>query len=222
MARLLPIMLTAALLAGGCGGDDGDAGQARTVEPTTTTTSATDEVTTTAEAPADVALDHVVVQLSDMPTGWSVSPPDEDSDDAFCEERDPFNEVEPQEEAEAAFQQSEFGPFVASGASLYADDDEASQVMGLLTDMADACQSFTQTEDDGTETEYTIGALSFPDLGDDTFAFRMSGTTPFGPLNLDVVAVREGSIVVAIINGGLGAADSELTESLIRTMADRV
>lgn len=223
MRPWLSVLLAGTLAAACSSGDDG--GQARTVDPPRTTTTPADETTTTISSPTPeaAALEQVVVQLSDMPTGWAVSPPEEEeSDDAFCDGLDPFNEVTPQDEAESTFQQSDFGPFVASGASLYKDDDEAAGVMDRLTDMANTCQSFTQPEDDGTETEYTISALSFPDLGDDTFAFRMAGTTAFGPLNLDVVAVRDGALVLAVINGGLGAADSELTESLMQTMAERV
>lgn len=222
MKRLLGLLSVAALVCAGCGGDDGD-GQARTVEAsTTTTTEPSEDSTTTSAAPA--ALDAVVLQLTDMPTGWSVAPPDEDDDDSddFCDGADPFNEIEPKEDAESNFQQSEFGPFASSGASIYEDDDQAGEVLDLLADMANDCQSFTQVEDDGTETEYTITPLSFPDLGDDTFAFRMSATTFLGPLTLDGVAVRDGDLVVTIVHGGIGAVDSALTESLMRDMLDRV
>lgn len=208
------IVLVGTLLCGACGGGDGGGGQARTVNPTKSSSTA---------APRDVALSEVVVQLSDLPTGWSVSPPEneDEADDSFCEGRDPFNEIPPQAEAESSFQQSDFGPFVDSGASLYTDD-EASEVMDRLAEMANACQSFMQTEEDGTETTYTTSPLSFPDLGDDTFAFRVSGSTMLGPINLDVAAVREGAIVLFVGNGGLGAADTQLTEQLLRTMLRRL
>lgn len=55
-----------------------------------------------------------------------------------------------------------------------------------------------------------------------TDPIRTSGSTPFGPLNLDIVAVRDGAVVVSSINGGLGAADSDLSETLMRTMVDRL
>lgn len=222
MKRLVSVLAVAALVAAGCGGGDDD-GQARTVEPpTTTTTEPSEDTTTTTAAPA--ALDAVVLQLGDLPTGWSVSPPDEEEDtsDDFCDGADPFNEIAAQEEAESNFEQSELGPFAASGASVYEDDDQAGEVLDLLAAVANDCQSFTQVDEDGAEVEYTITPLSFPDLGDDTFAFRMSATTFIGPLALDMAAVREGSLVVTVIHGGFGAVDSALTETLMRTMLDRV
>jgi hypothetical protein len=221
--RLPAVILVGGALIAGCGGGDDADGQARTVDPTSTTVKEKASTTTTASS-KDVDLDQVVVQLSDLPTGWSVSPPDseDETDDSFCEGQDPFNEIKAKEEVESSFQQSDFGPFVASGASIYTGDDQADEVMGLLTTMANKCQKFTETDDDGTKTEYTISPLSFPDMADDTFAFRMSAMSPFGPFNLDVAAVRDDDTVVSIINGGIGAADSDLTESLMRTMVGRL
>jgi hypothetical protein len=209
-----------ALLLAACGDDD-DNGQAQTIE--TTTTVAEEGSSTTSGASSD--LSDVVVQLDDMPAGWSVTPPesDDDTDDELCEGQDPFNEIEPQDEAESGFQQSELGPFVSSAASQYADEDQAGEMMDQLAEATNACQSFTQTDEDGTETEFTISALSFPDLGDETFAFRLAATTMLGPLTMDFAVVREGSTGLLIANGGLGAApDSELTESLLQTMLDRL
>jgi hypothetical protein len=217
-------VLISALLLGSCGGggEGGEDGQARTVETTTTTEGEEPTPTSTTVPPRDIALNEVIVQLGDLPTGWSPSAPEDDGeDDSFCEGHDPLNQIEPTEEAESSFQQSDFGPFVFAGAGTYTGD-QASEVMDAFAETADACQSFTETDEDGAETTYTISPLSFPDLSDDTFAFRMSATSPLGPFNLDVAAVRKGTVVLIIVNGGLGAADSALTEKLMRTMVDRL
>lgn len=145
-----------------------------------------------------------------------------EDDEGFCEGRDPFNEVEPVDEAETGFQQSDFGPFVFADAARFTAGG-AERVVDAVAEMGQACQSFTQAEDDGTETAYTISPLSFPALGDDAVAFRMTGANEaFGSLTLDVVAVRVDEVVVALINGGLGAADTGLTETLTRAMIERI
>ncbi len=215
-------LVVVTVLLGACGADDDTAAdRAGTVESSTTEDGGTPS-TAPAEDAEERPLEDVVLQLSDLPTGWSAAPAEEDDDESFCDGRDPFNEIEPQDEAESTFQQSELGPFVVSAASRYSDDAEAAEVLDLLADVAEACQSFSVTEDDGSETEYTITPLSFPELGDDTFAFRMSATTVLGPITLDLAAVQEGPIVVSVGNGGLGSADGELTEALMRTMVDRL
>ena len=164
------------------------------------------------------------MQLDDLPAGWSVFPSEGEGepDDEICEGHDPFNEIEAQDEAKSVFQQSEFGPFVTSLAAQFEDDGEAGEVMDQLSEAASACQSFTQTDEAGIETVYTIAPLPFPDLGDETFAFRLSAATAYGPVALDYASVREGAFVVSVINGGFGPPDTALTESIAQTMLDRL
>ena len=217
MRRTSIILASAVLLLAGCGDDDGDQGQ--TVE--TTTTEGHDGSTT---GSGDVELSEVVVQLDDLPAGWSVFPSEGEGepDDEICEGHDPYNEIEAQDEAESVFQQSELGQFVTSLAAQFTDDGEAGEVMAQLSEAANACQSFTETDEDGIETAYTIAPLPFPDLGDETVAFRLSATTAYGPIALDYASVREGEFTLSVINGGFGPPDTALTESLAQTMLDRL
>jgi len=223
-AALAALILTAGPLAG-CGSDD--AGEAaRTVEPTTTAAQEPDADTDgdDDEVPAPARpLAEVVVQLGDLPTGWAVMPPEEseDADDAFCEGHDPLEAIEPVEEAESTYSQGDFGPYLTSLAGRYTDEETARSILDALAVAVDACQSFTETED-GAEITYTFSPLSFPKLGDDTYAARLSATTPFGPLAMDMAFTRVGDHVLAIINGGFGSADSALTETLLRLMVDRI
>lgn len=230
--RRAALVIAVTLVGASCGDDDD---QARTVEVTTTTateTSAAPEETsteltatstTTTEAAAPSAMDSVVVSLQDLPAGWTASTPEEDEeDDEICDGQDPFNAVEPVEEAESNFEQGSFGPFLSSIAGRYASTDDAQGVLDAVAGAVDQCQTFTDVDDDGTEVTYTFAALSFPKLGEDTYAARLSATTPFGPLALDFAFAREGDAVAAVINGGLGAADTALTESMLRLMVDRL
>lgn len=231
--RRVALALALALVAASCGDDDD---QARTLEATTTSTTeavaeteepaaeAEDSTTTTTEEAPPSSMDSVVVTLQDLPSGWTVSAPDEEDeeDDEICNDQDPFNAVEPVEEAESNFEQGSFGPFLSSIAGRYASTDDAQDVLDALAAAVDQCQTFTDVDEDGTEITYTFTALSFPKLGDDTYAARLSANSPFGPLALDFVFARKGDTVAAIINGGLGAADTALTESMMRLMVDRL
>lgn len=229
--RRAALVVAVALIGASCGDDDD---QSRTVEDTTSSTpeasasqeagtESTETSTTTTEAPAPSAMDSVVVSLQDLPTGWTASTPEEDEkDDEICDGHDPFNAVEPVEEAESHFEQGSFGPFLSSVAGRYASADDAQGVLDAVADAVDQCQTFTDVDDDGNEMTYTFAALSFPKLGDDTYAARLSATTPIGPLALDFALARDGDAVVAVINGGLGAADTALTESMLRLMVHRL
>ena len=230
--RRIALVVALALVAASCGDDDD---QARTVEATTTSTTEPaaeleesaagpeESATTTTEQAPPSAMDSVVVRLQDLPSGWTVSAPDEDEDDdEICNDQDPFNLVEPVEEAESNFEQGIFGPFLSSIAGRYASTDDAQGVLDALADAVDQCQTFTDTNEDGTETTYTFSALSFPNVGDGTYAARLSADGPFGSLALDFALARVDDAVVAVINGGLGAADTALTESMLRLMVDRL
>ena len=62
-------------------------------------------------------------------------------------------------------------------AGRYTDSGTAETLVAAFTDAVNACQSFTETDpDSGATIEYRFDPLSFPDLGDGTFAARLTGT----------------------------------------------
>ena len=213
--------------------ENGDDSEARTVEETSSTTSTTsttaepesdDETTTTADSGGRGSLDDVVLELDDLPTGWSVSPDDSsESDDTFCDEADPFTDLnEADDKADSDFQQSDFGPFVGSIAAQYGGDSDAEGVLDSFENAVEACREFTETDEDGATITYRFDPLSFPQLGDDTFATRLSATTVLGPFAFDIVIARVDDTVAGVFHGGFGGIDSALTEELLREMVDRI
>ena len=64
------------------------------------------------------------------------------------------------------------------------------------------CPSFTSTVN-SEMTKFTVSALSFPNLGDQTFATRMTGGTQSITATLDVVIVGVGHNMVSFVAGGL-------------------
>ena len=87
------------------------------------------------------------------------------------------------------------------------------------------CGEWTE-EDDGTTTEWTLREISFPDLGRESVAFRMSTVTFLGPLKSELVIVRHspwfgGDTVIHIAGlSSLGSADNSL-EELVRLADDK-
>jgi len=76
------------------------------------------------------------------------------------------------------------------------------------------CRTFTSKADDGGTVTVKLGALSFPNLGEETL--RMTADSQGLTLAGDVVVIRQDTIQVVITNLGVGAVDTQLTETVAR------
>jgi len=224
MRRLLaPLAILLVLVS--CGSDDDDSDRADTLEETTTTSVAEEASTTTSE-PEDAdsgpvtqeALSGALLTVDDLPSGWAVSPPDEDEDDDdFCEDAPKYRQ--PVMEAEVEFQESDFGPFAFEAIGTY---DDASAYMDEIRAAVEACRDFTETDEDGSESKGSFQPLSFPKFGEETFATRLSGEGGGFPFSGDIVIVRLDDELVMMIGSlavmGGGVDDFE---DLVRKAVDR-
>lgn len=216
-ARLAAAALASlAVLFTSCGDDGGSSERAETVRESTTTTTAAgndaDEPAADGEerdAEVETELEQRALEVGDLPTGWSVSPEDDDESDDDGDESDMGDEcgleddilpddVEPLAEVEREFQKSEIGPFVFVSLTRF-PGGRAEEAMAALNTMVQECREYTSTDEDGMTMRGTFGPLSFPERGDQTFAARMSvdaqGMTGQG----DLVAVRKGDHVVLMM-----------------------
>lgn len=231
MARKLPPFLLTAIgiiILGACGGGNDRADTVDVSTPTATAkTGSTTTVPGTIAAPSATAeqevdagvLSKVVLTLEDMPAGWIVSPPSadgEDSDD-FCGAE---AKLQPKNLADAEFKQSDFGPFVAQRASLFSVGD-AKKAMDSIRDTFKSCGA-TWTSSDTPPMTWTISALSFPKIGDETFAVRLSttGVPLFGVAQVDVLYFRKGPVTEVLGYIALGPATA--TASPLEPMAKKV
>lgn len=220
------------------GGDD----RARTVEgltetETTATTApatADDDTTSPEEEPAASGdLDDLVLTLDDMPSGWTTAPElsegdDDDtagSDTSFCGVDDAELDIDDEatRSAEAAFKESDFGPFVLHAIGEVPDPAVAEQALDTMLDAASQCEEWTETDDEGAEITYSISPLSFDNVGDDTIAFRMSADTEMMPLTIDMVMWKQGSYLSLVSVFGVGGgSDADLLTELVEEAAGRL
>ena len=234
------ILLTAAgfvsALAVACGGGNE---RATTIQSTVTplqATAAPEETATIVEtsSPATATpnddeiaerLSAALLSIEDMPTGWAVGPPDEDED----ENENDICGISSGQFAEGAaarvtanFQESEFGPFLAQVIDFFPDGD-AERVMTEFSDAFGSCTEWTDIDEDGTETTWRLSPLSFPKVGDETFAFRMSTVTFLGAFEVDFIVWRRGDVVEVIGHSMIGfeGIDSEQTEAFVRQADER-
>ena len=223
LAVLVSVLVVAACSSGG-------SDRAETVSPVapTPTEAATADEAEGVEAVEITAeeLSAALLTLDDMPTGWTISPPDEDDDDdgtELCGQE--FGEVaEAVDRAEASFNQSDLGPFIVQTLGLFREG-EAGQNLALFVEAAGSCSEWTAVDSEGEETNWRISALSFPKFGDETFAFRLSSDpTIIGIVTVDAIIVRRGDVILLLAHLAFGfeGVDSELTESLTRIADEKL
>jgi hypothetical protein len=213
----------------GCGGGDGDE-RARTVTPTTTAPD-DDAEGGGEEALTEEQLQAALLTVADLPTGYTAgADDDEDEDDskttgkdAECSER--FAALDAAEDqavakADADFEGG-FGVVLEQDLSSFDDEDALKDRVDNVVDVLSDCPSFTDTDDEGVTTEFTIGQLSFPKLGDDTVALAITGKAQELDIRANLVVVRLGRTLMTVTQGGL-TVDPAALEQATRTGLDKL
>lgn len=171
---------------------------------------ATVETPTNEPTVQDEDLAEALLRLEDLPAGWSPTPPgddDNDDDSGFCNQPPAVDPTAARASASADFQQSEFGPFFSQTLASYSSDD-AKSIMKAIKDTLGSCSEWVQVADDGTSMTWHLLPLSFPKVGDETFAARLSTSDVpfFGAMQGDVVFWRRGNLIESVIYLTIGPA----------------
>lgn len=192
-------------------------------QPTDEPTAApvTPEPEPTAEPAGDTAdvdqqaLLAALLTLDDMPTGWTGTAPTVESRTpggtyaSFCAAELPARSIAA---AAVDFEKSALGPLFSQTIVLYPDGDSAEAAFDDLLEAARNCPEMT----DSAGNTNTFSPLSFPAIGDETFAMRSSGL-----VELDIINIRVDDALITIMHGGLGAVDSAQTETFARAAVER-
>ncbi|MCW2746024.1 MAG: hypothetical protein JWM48_2574 [Mycobacterium sp.] len=201
----IPVVLSAA----GCSSSSSDS-RATTVDPPSSSASAgapaggsaTHSSLTQAQAQA------ALLSVTDLPTGWTADTSSTSPDSGFsgCSALEAVggHSKANRAKAEGSFTAGGVGPLLQEMVAV-PSDETAAQAMTKLRSALNTCRSFTSTDADGKKTTFTTSALSFPKLGDETFAVQITAPNPLGQLVADVVVVRLGNTVVELAYAGLGA-----------------
>lgn len=186
----------------------------------------------------DKQIEKALLTVDDMPSGYSedpelVSDEDEEDDEVTsgspkCEElmsaMGDEDDEKPFGEGEVGFKEGDFGPFIMESIASH-KGDTIEKAMKELRDAFTMCKKFESTDKEGAVTKFTVARMSFPDLGDDTVAVKMSGKEDeLGfTFTFNLVAVRVDQNVVLLVNFGIGGAmDGTKFEKLARLAVDRV
>ena len=79
------------------------------------------------------------------------------------------------------------------------------------------CCTFSTKAEDGSTVTMDLGPLSFPKLGEETFALRIPADSQGLTLAGDMVVIRQDAVGILITNLALGTVDTQLTETVART-----
>ena len=203
----------------------GDRAATVPTQTTTTVTAAQPTATTTGGAPIRrEELLRALLAVDDMPTGWTTSPSGpniESQGNNICGQ--PLDTQRRVEQVSVGFQRSQSGPFLLQTVGVY-ERGGAAAFMESLKRASESCTTWTVTGREGKITVWKLAPLSFPKLGDETFAFRLSIDTGVLPGESDVVFVRRGDIVSLLEYAGVSLAtvDSQQTETIVRKADEKL
>jgi hypothetical protein len=198
-----------------------------TATPTSTSTPTSTPTITPTPTPKPLTqadLEKALISLDDLPAGWAVRT--EDEEDEANKETFTFLCQEYQKKsiakASADFQKGQVGPFLMNSVVTYPPGEAESQFADMLS-AVDQCATFTDTQD-GTTTEWTVTPISFPKLGEQSFAIRASSEFVLGFIEVDSVYIRIGDTITSIqyMVLGLQSIDSTQTEQFARIAGENL
>lgn len=230
-----------ALLITGCG--SGDGGRATTVKTAEASRGASDAVPTRAgsstastatasETPqteiSESKLKTALLSLDEMPTGFTLGDPTDDDDgkaqagDDACAKRfddlDKLGEGVKTAKAERDFMKGAglSGSFLNQSLSAYKNKADATKMISAAINVLSECPKFVDVDEQGEKTTFTLKPLSFPKVGDQTFATAMTGSTKDLDISGQLVINRVGSVVQLVGHLGLMGADVDVTDKVVR------
>ena len=220
-----------ALLLAACGGGKDD--RATTLQPATPAATSASGMTTPPAVTSTIAaitastdLQKALLTLDDMPTGFTVDPPDADDEGGTdpCGRSTELRQRAVQN-VEAGFAKGQLGPFVSHTIGLFRSGT-AKDAMDYARKVFEECREWSDTTGDGTVLKFRLSPVSFPRLGDQTFAMRVDVDGGSVKAQGDLVYVRRKDVIFLLANtmGGLGTAsvDSAMTEQLVRKADEKL
>ena len=173
-----------------------------------------------------------LLAVGDMPTGWAAAESEPDKEDnstvepASCQKLfdqmdSTKQDVKAKHKAKASFEQGgmlgvQFEEEVAS----FADDGQGDKVQGVAQALT-KCPKLTIV-DGADRTPMTMTGLSFPNLGDQTLAFRATAKAEGIDVVLDVVFVAVGHNIVSFTAAGLQPMSGTDLEKVARAGMSKV
>jgi hypothetical protein len=174
-------------------------------------------------APAEALLSQALLTLEDMPVGWTAGPRVDTNGTGELSLCGVPAQYSPSAQVDAGFQQSDIGPFVGQVVQAFAPGEAE----GAIADgraATQSCGAWTETNEDGTQTQWQVSMLAFPQIGDETLALRLSAEgAPYGIVTMDLVYVRRGDYLTGVAHSVWGyVVDSDRTATLVNRADEKL
>ena len=208
------------LIVSACGSGTSDPEQPEAKETTAATTS------TPALSAADAK--KALLTLEDMSEGWQVDPDDGSDADIkltkgseACKKLAGGADDEAPTKVESSFASGD-QRFLGSSIESYDSADAEKQWTADLEGFR-ACHEFTLGASDGVSIDVKVEAAPISDLGDESAAFRATGTFQGVTLHMIFMGARDGQNVAAVSALSFDEeAPRDRLETLIQVMLDRL
>ncbi len=169
------------------------------------------------------AVSTALLTLEDLPGEWTEEPAaeEDDGDTSFlCGVGSPSNLSGATDAGRASFTQGWMGPQLYQVVSRTPD---AAAVIEGIRNLSVPCE-WTETDDEGDHTTWTMDVLPFPSFGDETLAFRLStALDDIAFLETDIVIIRRGDVVSVLLIISIGVlSPPEPQTALLESLAAQV
>jgi hypothetical protein len=157
-------------------------------------------------------LQAALLTTSDLPAGWTAQPVRTSNELSTL----PCGQTLPDVQmltATATFQTAN-GAHLSESLAAYHPGDAEMWLTALQT--GPACAMVNEGEYQGTPIVARVTQPDAPALGDQSFALRLISDGPSGTLMTDLVYVRIGDFILQIGDTTVGAADSDLTATIVQ------
>lgn len=220
------LMLALALVLAGCGEERAQTIRlqppAAAVARTTADTAASPPEPRSGGVRATVDLTPALLRPEDMPSGWTTTaaPLPDAYDVGFFE--CPVLTSQPLDETSVGFILEEFQPswlFYVSHTVKQFADGEAKQAIEEAVSVFESCTTWSSTTSEGAPITYTLAPLSFPKLGDQTFALTINIKSGGGAMQVHVVYLRRDNAMAQLSVLVAGVHDVQLDPDLTKRLA---
>jgi hypothetical protein len=123
--------------------------------------------------------------------------------------------------ADAKFTAGEAGPFLLQSVS-WLPGTEATRGFAAFRAALAKCASWSVTGPDGTKSTFTLVPMTFPTLGDDSYALRVTIQLAGLSVGANLVVFRAANALCVLVHSGVPSVPAAATETIGRTAVTKL